>query len=139
MSNLGLGVMLHMLGGSDKESVAAVQKSIGKEIQSVELANDALRLVFTDGSGLNLKDDGQSCCENRYMRTDDDLSHYVGATLQDFEIREAPDAKDEDGDGTHEVQFLAVKTSKGEFVMSSHNEHNGYYGGFSIVARSTER
>ena len=34
---------------------------------------------------------------------------------------------------THEVQFLEIKTSKGIFTMSTHNEHNGYYGGFAIV------
>ena len=27
------------------------------------------------------------------------------------------------------------KTDSGEFVMQNHNEHNGYYGGFYIVAR----
>lgn len=35
----------------------------------------------------------------------------------------------------HEVQFLVVHTDKGDLTMSSHNEHNGYYGGFSIEAR----
>ena len=67
------------------------------------------------------------------MRTDDTLADYVGATLVDCELRDAPTTEVEHGD-THEVQFLAVKTSAGELVLSSHNEHNGYYGGFAMVA-----
>ena len=44
-------------------------------------------------------------------------------------------ASSEHNEDCHEVQFLEVKTSKGSFTMSSHNEHNGYYGGFSIEVR----
>lgn len=39
----------------------------------------------------------------------------------------------------HEVQFLHVKTSKGSFAVSNHNEHNGYYGGFNVEASLEER
>jgi hypothetical protein len=131
--NLGMNVMLNMLD-SGKETFDAVSAAIGKTIVGVVLddKDDVLRFAFDDGSTLKLWDDGQSCCENRYMRTDDTLADYVGATLVGIELREAPDAAD--GCDAHEVQFLAVKTSKGEFVVSSHNEHNGYYGGFSIRA-----
>lgn len=65
------------------------------------------------------------------MRTDDNLADYVGGQLLDMELRDAPEQEDEHGD-VHEVQFLVVKTSKGQFTMSNHNEHNGYYGGFYI-------
>jgi hypothetical protein len=65
------------------------------------------------------------------MRTDDTLTDYAGAELLDVSLEDAPDL--EAGGESHEVQFLRVKTSKGMFVMSSHNEHNGYYGGFWIV------
>ena len=68
------------------------------------------------------------------MRTDDDLSDYQGSTLLDFELKDALNMEDKYGD--HEVQFLDVKTSNGVFQMANHNEHNGYYGGFWIVARS---
>ena len=51
----------------------------------------------------------------------------------DAEIREAPNEPDEYGD--HEVQFLLVNTSIGTFTVASHNEHNGYYGGFDIVIK----
>ena len=84
---------------------------------------------------MRLADEGQSCCENRYMSTDDDLSDFIGGTLLDAEIKAAPDETDEWGQ-VHEVQFLEVRTSKGSFTMASHNEHNGYYGGFYLVAIS---
>ena len=136
MSQLGIGAMLGMLGGN-KETVAAVKASLGKTIKETRLKDDdSLVLVFDDGLVLTLRDDGQSCCENRYMRTDDDLAEFAGAEVLDVELRDAPSTEGEYGE-CHDVQFLAVKTSKGEFVMSTHNEHNGYYGGFWIVASLT--
>lgn len=132
MGHLGLGVMINMLGGNE-ESVKAFKAAVGKTIQALTLGEDeALHFTFTDGSQMKLFDDGQSCCESRYMRTDDELKDYIGAQLTGAEIKEAPSIPC-DGD-EHEVQFLEVQTSKGVFTMSSHNEHNGYYGGFSIRA-----
>jgi hypothetical protein len=133
MSQPGIGVMIGLLGGNE-ETVNAIKSSLGKKIKNVQLeADDTLKFEFQDGSSLNIRDDGQSCCEHRYMTTDDDLSEYSGATLLDFELKNAPDQEDEWGE-VHEVQFLDVKTDKGVFQMANHNEHNGYYGGFWIVA-----
>jgi hypothetical protein len=133
MSQLGFGVMINMLSGNEA-SVKAWTGALGKTITALTLGeDDALHFTFEDGSKVKLYDDGQSCCENRYMRTDDTLADYIGGKLESAEIREAPNVQDEDGDA-HEVQFLVVKTSKGQFTMSSHNDHNGYYGGFSVVA-----
>jgi hypothetical protein len=132
VSNLGLGVMIQMLFGSGVSS-RVFQDAIGKTITALALGeDDALHFTFDDGSKLKLFDTGQSCCESRYMRTDDTLSDYIGGQLLSAEIREAPNV--EDGGEVHEVQFLVVRTTKGDFTMSSHNEHNGYYGGFAIVA-----
>lgn len=131
MSQRGMGVMIGMLSGNS-DSVEAYNGAIGKEIASVALDDEeTLRFKFTDGTGLRVADEGQSCCESRYMRTDDDLSHFVGATLTGMEIKDGPEEEGEYGD-VHEVQFLEVTTSKGSFQMASHNEHNGYYGGFWI-------
>ncbi|MBS3993634.1 MAG: hypothetical protein KGZ87_07950 [Bacteroidetes bacterium] len=129
---LGLGVMIQTLGGNE-ETVNAVKSALNKTIEKVWLKENELLFKFTDGTNLKLYDDGQSCCETRYMRTDDDLSEYSGAKLLDFELKNAPNQEDEYGD--HEIQFLDVKTDKGIFQMANHNEHNGYYGGFWIVAR----
>ena len=130
---LGLGVMIKSLGGNE-ETVNAVQTSIGKIIEKVSLEDNKLVFNFTDGTGLKMFDDGQSCCEDRYMSTDDDLNGFKGATLLDFELKNVSNVENEYE--VHEIQFLDVKTSNGVFQMANHNEHNGYYGGFWIAAHS---
>ena len=133
MGKLGMGVMIKMLSGN-ASSVEAFTGAIGKTIAALKLGEDeALHFVFEDGTKLMLFDDGQSCCESRYMSTDDKLDEYVGAKLLGAEIKEAPGIPMEYEE--HDVEFLEVQTDKGVFTMSSHNEHNGYYGGFSITAK----
>lgn len=133
MSNLGLGVMLRQLSGN-AESVNAFKSALGKTISALRLGDDdALHFEFSDGTKIKFADEGQNCCESRYMRTDDDLASFVGATLLDAEVKDAPSIED-DKCGSHDVQFLEVRTDRGVFTMASHNEHNGYYGGFSIEA-----
>jgi hypothetical protein len=143
MSNLGMGVMLRQLCGN-RETVDSYHKAIGKTIKHIELSSeknsewrgdgqDTLKLVFDDASVLTVFDAGQSCCESRYMRTDDKFEDFIGAKLLDIELKQAPDM--EAGGDMHEVQFLELMTSKGALTMASHNEHNGYYGGFAIELR----
>ncbi len=122
-----------MLGGNS-ESVAAVNASMNRVIKKLVLDDDTLTFTFEDGLVVSLTDEGQSCCEHRYMKTDDELSDYAGATLTDIEVVDAPDQEDQWGE-VHEIQFLRVHTSKGVVVISAHNEHNGYYGGFCIRAK----
>lgn len=132
MGQPGMGVLIGMLGGN-ADSVAAFTGAVGKTIAGLTLGeDDALHFVFDDGSKMKMYDDGQSCCESRYMRTDDNLADYVGAKLLGAEIKEAPSIAAEYDE--HEVQFLEVQTDRGVFTMASHNEHNGYYGGFLIRA-----
>lgn len=111
----------------------AVLGYIGKVISSLSLQDDILTIRFADGTGVEIFDDKQNCCEHRYMHTDDDLSGVKGGVLYDIELRDV--VYDENDCEAHEIQFLVVKTSEGEVVVSSHNEHNGYYGGFSIEFR----
>ena len=135
MSHPGIGVMIGMLGG-DEESVAAYHASVGKMISGLTLDEEGgfITIEFNDGTNLRVSDEGQSCCEHRYMRTDDDMRHFIGAKLTGLEVKEAPEEEDEWG--AHEVQFLEVQTDRGVFTMASHNEHNGYYGGFDITLRA---
>ena len=135
MEHFGMGVLLGMLGGNN-ETVKSIKDSIGKDIKSVQINSETEQLIieFTDGIKLHLWDDGQSCCEHRYMKCDDDLTEFFGAKLLDFELKEATET--EDDHETHEIQFLDVKTSKGIFQVSNHNEHNGYYGGFWVQAKT---
>ena len=130
---LGIGVMIQSLGGNE-ETVKAVKGSLGKTIASLALVDDILTLGFTDETKLSFSDEGQSCCEHRYMTTGDDLSSFVGAQFTDVELREAPSL--EVGYGEHEVQFLVISTDRGNVTVETHNEHNGYYGWFWICARN---
>lgn len=135
MNQLGMGVMMRELMGNE-ESATTFRESLNKTTSDVQLNDDVLVFHFSDKSAIELKDEGQTCCESRYMRTDDDLSYYAGAVLLDGEINDAPNEPDEYGE--HEVQFLEIKTDRGVFTISCHNEHNGWYGGFSIAARKLE-
>jgi len=134
MGQLRIGVMLGLLE-RNVETVNAITSSLNKIIIKVELKKEEniLSFIFEDNTILNIIDGGQSCCEYRYMDTDDNLSEYSGAKLLDFELKDAPNQEIEYGD-CHEIQFLDVKTDKGIFQISNHNEHNGYYGGFLITA-----
>lgn len=111
----------------------AYDVAIGKEIRELALEGDVLVFVFTDGTRLELYDDGQQCCEERFMVCDDDLSIHAGSRLMGFQVARAPDLESEAG--VEEVQFLRVTTSEGGFEVRSHNRHNGYYGGFRLRAR----
>ena len=130
MSHLGMGVMINLLAGNEK-SVEAYNAGLNKRITEALVENNTLTLKFTDGYELRFVDDGQSCCESRYMVCDDDLSKFRGAVFLSAGIKNAPDEPDECG--VHEVQFLEIKTTDGDIVVANHNEHNGYYGGFSIT------
>jgi hypothetical protein len=71
------------------------------------------------------------------MMTDDTLLDFVGAELVSFEIADGGNTEGEYGD-VHEIQFLKVTTSLGVFTCETHNEHNGYYGGFWIKAKGVK-
>ena len=125
-----------------------IQRCIGKVISAVALATcqieqackersyrnsqlEGLRIDFTDNTAIILGDEGENCCESRYMTNDDDLSYYVGATLLKVEILGGTSTTDQYGE-EHEIDFLHITTSKGVIVCETHNEHNGYYGGFNL-------
>lgn len=131
--------MLGMLGGN-KKSVDAVQSSLGRTIDKVERIDDGdgeLRITFVGGSVLAIRDDGRSCCESRYMTCDDDLTSFAGDTLTGVEVVESETTNDNYGD-PHEHAFLKVRTNRGVLTCETHNEHNGYYGGFWFKATLTE-
>ncbi len=119
---------------SDQKSEWNFNAAIGKTITAVLLDDEesVLHMLFSDGYKISIRDDGQICCELRYMHTDDNLGDYVGAQLLGAEVKDAPDVGDDAG-CVHDVQFLEIQTSKGVFTMSNHNENNGYYGGFCLV------
>ena len=78
MAQLGMDIMIRQLTGNTA-SIKALTDAIGKKITNLALIDNELRFTFDDGSKVKLFDDGQCCCENRYMRTDDNLDYFVGA------------------------------------------------------------
>lgn len=111
------------------------RNALGKVIASITLEEEKCIVEFDDGTGLVLQDTPQ-CCETRYMRSDDDPLHFVGARLLGVELRDVSTGDSKHWGDPHEIQFLAIKTDRGDFVIANHNEHNGFYGGFDIEVRA---
>lgn len=126
-------------------------KHLGKVIKSLDVSADTLFIEFDDNTGVKMTDQGQSCCEHRYMHSDDKLEYYVGAKLLNGRIEDAggigkyKQAREHIdyfieygkegyfGDDVNECQFLIIDTDKGSFTIANYNEHNGYYGGFDLT------
>lgn len=104
----------------------------GREIQEIAITDNVLVIKCKDLPKISILDDGQSCCEKRYMTADDDLSSLVGQRMVSVILK---DHIKGDGEwGPHEIQFLEVQTDQGFATIVNHNEHNGYYGGFWLRA-----
>jgi hypothetical protein len=126
---MGVGAILHALsGGSDHDP----GEFAGLTIQNARMHND--KLYLTLGTTVAIFDNGQSCCEHRYMTTDDDLQSLIGHELRRIESKPSgiEQANDEYG-GEHETVFIEVGTDVGFVTIVNHNEHNGYYGGFGLT------
>ena len=111
----------------------AVKKVSAMVIQSVSMSDNELTFIFQGGATLKMRDNGQSCCEIRYMDTDDDLSEFNAGRIHKIELKDGS-RKWEDYEA-HDIQFLDVTTTQGFFQIKSHNEHNGWYSGFSIECK----
>lgn len=131
MSRPGAMVMFHHLFSSDEDAVA---KYLGRTIRAADFNEDRLRLEFDDATIVEIIDNGQSCCERRYMTTDDDVSSLVGRKLLRIDVKDGPE-EDEGEDGAHETCFVEVGVDDGFITLTTHNEHNGYYGGFALTIR----
>jgi len=142
MSQWGIGAMIQMLSGNES-AVNAYTSSLNKEIKSIKLDPDmnggdgALVMMFTDDTGLMLYDCARSCCESRYMSTEDDLQYFVGSVFKSVDIRDGSVEEHEYGEES-EMQFMQVNTNRGVFVINTYNHHNGYYGGIVITAKLVE-
>lgn len=114
-----------------------IQSCIGKTIKdiSIDPEEDSVIIAFNDNTFLSLHNDDYSCCEIRWFETSDDLEMFKGDKFMGVEVKECPEEESEDRWCVHEVEMLEIKTDKGFFTFSAHNEHNGYYGGISIYAK----
>lgn len=126
---IGMGAMLHHLGGGSKESA---EKYYGRKIVDASFGGDTFTIKFEDGTTIDITDQGQSCCEHRYMTCDDDVKQLVSQTLKHIIVKSTDDLSKEDEYDCHDVCFLEVQGDKGSVTFATHNEHNGYYGGFGL-------
>lgn len=108
------------------------EKYCGKVIERIKMQQDELHMIFTDGEVLKISDEGQSCCEARYMHCEDegDFEYHEGAIFRGCSTVKY--GVEDDEYGVHEKAFFNILTSKGVIQLVCHNEHNGYYGGFSV-------
>lgn len=139
----GLGYNLQMLSGHS-EALKAYQGAIGKTIKTMQVddsyndGDGGLFIHFSDGTAIVFYDDARSCCELRYLHTDDDLTSFAGATFTGIELRDGGNEGDDETDGVHEWMFVYVNTSKGVATLETHNQHNGYYGGIFLNVKQVE-
>lgn len=106
-------------------------------LENIKLVGDDTIMLKVNGKEYNIWDNGQSCCEYRYITSDDDLTSFTGGTLEGVvqgECRSVDPDQDEWAE-EHEASFLRIYTSKGVIVFETHVEHNGYYGGLSVQLR----
>ena len=130
MSQLGMTQMINILCDGFRDSREYLEELKNQKINSITFDGDSTVRIETDLGRYSIWDDGQSCCEHRYMTTDDDVSSFNDSIFLDMLLKDAPDI--EDKYQVHDVQFLEIITSKGSLTFATHNEHNGYYSGFSI-------
>lgn len=128
IDKLGMGAMIHLLGGGTQYEGAHFY---GRVVSDATVTDEAVTLMFTDGTAMILTDQGQSCCEHRYITCDDDPKGMIGGTLTKVEVKTHECTTGEYGDD-HEMCFVDIETSKGWITICTHNEHNGYYGGFGL-------
>jgi hypothetical protein len=114
--------------------IKGIAPYLGKKIEEVDLEEE-LGLVFTmeGGTRFCISDAGQTCCEARYMTTDDDLESFRGDLLLGVEIKPSTEEVDTGcPNDYHDIEFLEVQTDKCSFTVATHDEHNGFYGGFLV-------
>ena len=135
--NLGTGVMLHhLLGGSENSSDKYYNKIIEKCYFDKE--EDKIHIEFKDGVKIVIWDNGQSCCESRYITCDDNLEDLVNQKLIKIEVKDFKEKEDSEWGGVHEQAFVEIATNKDSVTFCTHNEHNGYYGGFALTITELE-
>lgn len=139
MSQLGVGAMLHYLGGGSQKDP---KEYYGKKIKAATFASDNFAIEFEDGVKIKITDNGQSCCESRYMVCDDNPAELEGQILIGIEVKDvnpphADYCKKEYCD-VHDVAFLEIQDNHSSITFSTHNIHNGYYGGFGLNVSEVE-
>ena len=112
------------------------QEYYGEFIRDLTQSDKSVFLRFDEGM-LELVDAGQSCCEKRYFKTEDDLSDLIGERLVRIElVGAAGSSTGVDEDDVLDWTFLKITTDRQQVSITAYNSHNGYYAGFDITAVS---
>jgi hypothetical protein len=123
--------LLEALEHASKHPVTRIQIKLGDPEKIV--------VSFRDGSELILWDDNQACCETRSVTSDDPLGE-EDDFLQDVSLEAGPvcvDIAETEEYSHHETAFLRLHLRKRVLTFETHADHNGYYGGFDILASFT--
>lgn len=106
-------------------------------IVETAMIDDHFYLMLDNNVLVDIFDAGQSCCEQRHMKCDDDITGVVGQHLRG--IVEKPTDADGETYGVHEILFVEILTDEGGCLsLVNHNEHNGYYGGFTLSVEARD-
>ena len=115
-----------------------MNKYLGKTIANIALVDYSFETnrLLIEFQGMDnkvyIQDEGRSCCEDRYMSCDDDLSYLIGSVLQSVQVKDMGEKNNDEPYDVHEEACIEIQTAKGFVTIMSHNIHNGYYGGFII-------
>lgn len=123
------------LFNNNKNDTKKINEHLGKKIDEICMKDYIFTIKFTDGSRLEFKDVGQSCCERRYMTCDDNVDEFRNSIFNGASIRNG-DGLDTESSDFHDIEFILIHTNNGDITVANHNEHNGYYGGFNITVKS---
>jgi hypothetical protein len=141
MSNLGFGAMMSTLTKTNGDE--ALTLGNGNTIVSITIDTDkredgVVIIRFIDGAQLELWDNARSCCESRWLHSDDDLPYFTNCTLVSVSVEGGDSEEDSDNGGNvKESEFIKIQTSLGMITVVAYNSHNGYYGGISINSEFT--
>lgn len=94
--------------------------AVGKQITSAYKSDNQICINFIDNSKLLIFDDGQSCCEHRYLTCDDYLEGMIGEFFSSISTT-CCDNLDSSEDMYHEVRFVTIYTNRDHYTACTHN------------------
>lgn len=110
----------------------------GRKITSAFLKDQEILLNFHDGKQITIFDEAQSCCEKRYLSSDDDISELIGFELKSISAKNVIRPEENPDGDFDDIVFLEIQAGHITFTAAAHNEHNGYYGGFEIACHEVK-
>lgn len=120
------------------------KKYMEKKITDVDFNEHRLVIILENKTKLKIWDDGQNCCEKRYMTCDDNIEDLIGRKLTKILIKKIEDSDDKENvtaqffvnnvyawggeeEWEHEIAFVEICTDKNSIILQAHNVHNGYH------------